>query len=370
MTSRTTTTKTATKTGLVVLWPLVQSWGLRAMTTWCRPDIQQQQQQATVSERRCANKQQQQQQQRHSIADILGWTATSSSEVKVEGGVVMMASSFQDSDMMQMNDEPLDLSLDKSKCRAREREAAASAAAAAAAATTGIKRSKTKSVVVRDDLADDGDDDPLMNGVSGHDDREVDEDGEPEMWPSDMMVAGQPNQQQVAHLYMMMLAARLMQSNEAVRYQESQGRRGGEDGSSDDVGDDGPGSGNDPMAVATAAAAAAAAAAGLLGHHQLSGSGIDSIGGHPAAKRRKKDHVVMASDDPTANGARPRKTRTTFTGKQLFELERIFEQKKYLSSNERQEVARLLNVTGSQVSRHRLSLIYSSVLNRQKFRIL
>lgn len=47
--------------------------------------------------------------------------------------------------------------------------------------------------------------------------------------------------------------------------------------------------------------------------------------------------------------ARPRKTRTTFTGKQLFELERIFEQKKYLSSNERQEVARLLSVTGSQV---------------------
>lgn len=71
----------------------------------------------------------------------------------------------------------------------------------------------------------------------------------------------------------------------------------------------------------------------------------------PAAKRRKKEIVVdpalMLAGDPVA--VRPRKTRTTFTGKQLFELERIFEQKKYLSSNERQEVARLLSVTGSQV---------------------
>ena len=73
----------------------------------------------------------------------------------------------------------------------------------------------------------------------------------------------------------------------------------------------------------------------------------------PPAKRRKKEIVVdpalMLGGDPVA--VRPRKTRTTFTGKQLFELERIFEQKKYLSSNERQEVARLLNVTGSQVNR-------------------
>jgi len=71
--------------------------------------------------------------------------------------------------------------------------------------------------------------------------------------------------------------------------------------------------------------------------------------GPPAAtkssKRRKKELDSAVTD----GASRPRKTRTTFTGKQLFELEKIFEQKKYLSSNERQEVARLLNVTGSQV---------------------
>lgn len=67
-----------------------------------------------------------------------------------------------------------------------------------------------------------------------------------------------------------------------------------------------------------------------------------------SSKRRNKEQ-----ESPAADGSnRPRKTRTTFTGKQLFELERIFEQKKYLSSNERQEVARLLNVTGSQVIKH------------------
>lgn len=82
---------------------------------------------------------------------------------------------------------------------------------------------------------------------------------------------------------------------------------------------------------------------------------------HHPAKRRKKDLMDQAVPaaglgnpaSTVAAAARPRKTRTTFTGKQLFELERIFEQKKYLSSNERQEVARLLSVTGSQVSRTR-----------------
>ncbi|XP_049829092.1 proline-rich protein 36-like [Schistocerca gregaria] len=44
-----------------------------------------------------------------------------------------------------------------------------------------------------------------------------------------------------------------------------------------------------------------------------------------------------------------KKARTTFTGRQIFELERQFEQKKYLSSSERAEMAKLLNVTETQV---------------------
>lgn len=45
-----------------------------------------------------------------------------------------------------------------------------------------------------------------------------------------------------------------------------------------------------------------------------------------------------------------KKARTTFTGRQIFELERQFEMKKYLSSSERAEMAKLLNVTETQVS--------------------
>lgn len=46
---------------------------------------------------------------------------------------------------------------------------------------------------------------------------------------------------------------------------------------------------------------------------------------------------------------RRKKSRTTFTGRQIFELEKVFETKKYLSSNERTEMANLLNITESQV---------------------
>ena len=44
-----------------------------------------------------------------------------------------------------------------------------------------------------------------------------------------------------------------------------------------------------------------------------------------------------------------KKMRTTFTGKQIFELEKSFETKKYLSSAERAEMAASLQVTQQQV---------------------
>ncbi|KAF8355281.1 ceh-9 [Pristionchus pacificus] len=49
------------------------------------------------------------------------------------------------------------------------------------------------------------------------------------------------------------------------------------------------------------------------------------------------------------SAGKKKKARTTFSGRQIFELERQFEQKKYLSSAERGEMARLLNVTETQV---------------------
>ena len=57
-----------------------------------------------------------------------------------------------------------------------------------------------------------------------------------------------------------------------------------------------------------------------------------------------------AADDHSQDGRRKKKARTTFTGRQIFELEKQFEVKKYLSSSERAEMAKLLNVTETQVS--------------------
>ena len=69
------------------------------------------------------------------------------------------------------------------------------------------------------------------------------------------------------------------------------------------------------------------------------------------------------SNDPNKSSSSPdskkKKARTTFTGRQIFELEKQFEIKKYLSSSERSAMAKLLNVTETQVSEISLSLSLS-----------
>ncbi|KAK9889117.1 hypothetical protein WA026_004388 [Henosepilachna vigintioctopunctata] len=87
-----------------------------------------------------------------------------------------------------------------------------------------------------------------------------------------------------------------------------------------------------------------------------------------SSKKRKKGRDREALDlkfppltphpaDSVAEDAdaksKKKKARTTFTGRQIFELERQFELKKYLSSSERSEMAKLLNVTETQVSNSR-----------------
>ncbi|KAL4717052.1 hypothetical protein ACJJTC_016939 [Scirpophaga incertulas] len=58
----------------------------------------------------------------------------------------------------------------------------------------------------------------------------------------------------------------------------------------------------------------------------------------------------LTSEEGEDTGAgRRKKARTTFTGRQIFELEKLFEVKKYLSSGERADMAKLLNVTETQV---------------------
>lgn len=58
-----------------------------------------------------------------------------------------------------------------------------------------------------------------------------------------------------------------------------------------------------------------------------------------------------SSEDSSQDAARrKKKARTTFTGRQIFELEKQFEVKKYLSSSERADMAKLLTVTETQVN--------------------
>ena len=64
-------------------------------------------------------------------------------------------------------------------------------------------------------------------------------------------------------------------------------------------------------------------------------------------KRRKDIDNDTDCCGEDVNGKK--KMRTTFTGKQIFELEKSFESKKYLSSAERAEMASNLNVTQQQV---------------------
>lgn len=78
------------------------------------------------------------------------------------------------------------------------------------------------------------------------------------------------------------------------------------------------------------------------------------------ARKRKKprelDGKMLTAINPPNSIAedgdmkKKKKARTTFTGRQIFELEKQFEMKKYLSSSERSEMAKLLNVTETQVS--------------------
>ncbi|XP_014209645.1 homeobox protein GBX-1-like [Copidosoma floridanum] len=77
-----------------------------------------------------------------------------------------------------------------------------------------------------------------------------------------------------------------------------------------------------------------------------------SGGGATIEESRSTPGLVSLSDaaeDAESAERKKKKARTTFTGRQIFELEKQFEIKKYLSSSERSEMAKLLNVTETQV---------------------
>lgn len=80
---------------------------------------------------------------------------------------------------------------------------------------------------------------------------------------------------------------------------------------------------------------------------------IDTTHGDEAGTPTPTHNTTLLSpslENGSSNDSKKRKkARTTFTGKQIYELERQFEIKKYLSSTERSEMARILNVTEVQV---------------------
>ena len=80
--------------------------------------------------------------------------------------------------------------------------------------------------------------------------------------------------------------------------------------------------------------------------------------GKQTDKRKNSDPYDDPDDSPQT---KKKKARTTFTGRQIFELEKQFEQKKYLSSAERAEMASLLNVTETQVLIYIQTLLSYSV---------
>jgi len=93
-------------------------------------------------------------------------------------------------------------------------------------------------------------------------------------------------------------------------------------------------------------------------HQQRSPSSATS--GCAASHRAGSDTSAAVTGTPGPTLApsaadKKKKARTTFTGRQIFELEKQFEQKKYLSLSERARMAALLSVTETQVREYSLA---------------
>ncbi|XP_061681604.1 barH-like 2 homeobox protein [Syngnathoides biaculeatus] len=68
-----------------------------------------------------------------------------------------------------------------------------------------------------------------------------------------------------------------------------------------------------------------------------------------ASKEEGEREISSSRDSPPARTKKPRKARTAFTDHQLNQLERSFERQKYLSVQDRMDLAAALNLTDTQV---------------------
>ena len=60
----------------------------------------------------------------------------------------------------------------------------------------------------------------------------------------------------------------------------------------------------------------------------------------PQCNQAETDSYKMAARETESTNCRRKKMRTTFTGRQIFQLEKMFETKKYLNATERSSLSR------------------------------
>ncbi|OQR71257.1 hypothetical protein BIW11_01531 [Tropilaelaps mercedesae] len=110
----------------------------------------------------------------------------------------------------------------------------------------------------------------------------------------------------------------------------------------------GPGDASPPMSPLALTTSPAVDSDCSSSDNTTSGGGGTSGPGGNSHNQSPADRDKAAA---LAQQQRKKKARTTFTGRQIFELEKQFELKKYLSSSERAEMAKLLNVTETQAKK-------------------
>ena len=73
------------------------------------------------------------------------------------------------------------------------------------------------------------------------------------------------------------------------------------------------------------------------------------LGFYVGTKEEGDREITSSRESPPVRAKKPRKARTAFSDHQLNQLERSFERQKYLSVQDRMDLAAALNLTDTQV---------------------
>lgn len=88
---------------------------------------------------------------------------------------------------------------------------------------------------------------------------------------------------------------------------------------------------------------------GGAGAEPLSRRSSPLLGSLAGTKEEGDREISSSRDSPPVRAKKPRKARTAFSDHQLNQLERSFERQKYLSVQDRMDLAAALNLTDTQV---------------------